>query len=51
MSFFSLAVSNSVFNSYYQDPRFLPSLIQKELVEAGRLGRKSGQGFYDYAKK
>ena len=42
------AVTNSVFNSYYQDPRFQPSLIQKELVEAGRLGRKSGQGFYLY---
>ncbi len=42
------AVTNSVFNAYYQDPRFLPSLIQKELVEAGRLGRKSGQGFYHY---
>ena len=44
------AVTNSVFNSYYQDTRFLPSLIQKELVEAGRLGRKSGQGFYSYAE-
>ncbi len=44
------AVTNSVFNSYYQDPRFLPSLIQKELVEAGRLGRKNGQGFYAYGE-
>ncbi len=44
------AVTNSVFNSYYQDPRFLPSLIQKELVEAGRLGRKNGQGFYSYGE-
>ncbi|MBE96447.1 3-hydroxyacyl-CoA dehydrogenase PaaH [Marinobacter sp.] len=42
------AVTNSVFKAYYQDARFLPSLIQKELVEAGRLGRKSGQGFYSY---
>lgn len=42
------AVTTSVFDAYYQDPRFLPSLIQKELVEAGRLGRKSGQGFYRY---
>tara|TARA_R110000823_G_scaffold314989_1_gene445223 strand:+ start:1478 stop:2998 length:1521 start_codon:yes stop_codon:yes gene_type:complete len=44
------AVTSSVFNAYYQDTRFLPSLVQKELVEAGRLGRKSGQGFYSYAE-
>jgi 3-hydroxybutyryl-CoA dehydrogenase len=44
------AVTNTVFNSYYHDPRFLPSLIQKELVEAGRLGRKNGQGFYSYGE-
>ena len=44
------AVTVSVFNSYYQDTRFLPSLAQKDLVEAGRLGRKSGQGFYNYSE-
>jgi 3-hydroxybutyryl-CoA dehydrogenase len=43
------AVTCSVFDAYYGDFRFQPSLIQKELVEAGRLGRKSGRGFYDYA--
>ncbi|NBA97385.1 3-hydroxyacyl-CoA dehydrogenase PaaH [Pseudomonas sp. R5(2019)] len=42
------AVTCSVFDAYYQDMRFQPSLIQKELVDAGRLGRKSGHGFYDY---
>lgn len=42
------AVTESVFNSYYQDPRFKPSLTQLELVNAGYLGRKSGRGFYDY---
>ena len=44
------AVTCSVFDAYYGDTRFLPSLIQKELVEAGRLGRKTGQGFYQYAE-
>ncbi|SEK05677.1 3-hydroxyacyl-CoA dehydrogenase [Sphingobium sp. AP50] len=42
------AVSCSVFDAYYGDPRFRPSLVQLELVQAGWLGRKSGRGFYDY---
>ncbi|MEH6825066.1 MAG: 3-hydroxyacyl-CoA dehydrogenase PaaH [Motiliproteus sp.] len=42
------AVTCSVFNAYYQDPRFKPSLIQQDLVNAGHLGRKSERGFYDY---
>ncbi|PTB99816.1 3-hydroxyacyl-CoA dehydrogenase PaaC [Marinobacter sp. Z-F4-2] len=42
------AVTTSVFDAYYQDPRFLPSIVQKEYVDGGLLGRKSGQGFYDY---
>ncbi|MHA1190601.1 MAG: 3-hydroxyacyl-CoA dehydrogenase, partial [Alphaproteobacteria bacterium] len=43
------AVTNSVYNACYQDSRFKPSLIQKELIDAGYLGRKSGRGFYDYS--
>lgn len=42
------AVTCSVFSAFYGDPRFQPSMLQKELVDAGRLGRKSGQGFYVY---
>ena len=44
----NFAVTNSVFNAYFGDQRFTPSLIQQELVLGGRLGRKSNQGFYDY---
>ena len=42
------AVTESVFEAYYQDPRFKPSIIQREMVNGGYLGRKSGRGFYRY---
>src|SRR5215210_1833318 len=44
----NLAVSESLFERYYYHPRFRPSYLQRSMVEAGLLGRKSGQGFYDY---
>jgi 3-hydroxybutyryl-CoA dehydrogenase len=44
----NFAVTRSVWNAFFNDQRFLPSLIQQELVDAGFYGRKSGRGFYDY---
>jgi len=43
------AVTESVFKSFYYDPRYKPSLTQLKLVEANWLGKKSGRGFYKYA--
>ncbi|GGZ15967.1 3-hydroxyacyl-CoA dehydrogenase [Streptomyces inusitatus] len=43
------AVTRSVWESFFRSPKFLPSLPQRRLVEAGSLGRKSGRGWYDYA--
>ena len=42
------AVTRSVFEAFFYDPRYRPSLTQRRLVEASFLGRKSGRGYYDY---
>ena len=42
------AVTNSVFEANFYDKRFVPSQVQRELVDAGLLGRKTGRGFYSY---
>ncbi|TXB63144.1 3-hydroxyacyl-CoA dehydrogenase NAD-binding domain-containing protein [Phaeodactylibacter luteus] len=41
-------VTETVFQSFYYDPRYKPSFTQKRLSEAGYLGRKTGRGYYDY---
>ncbi len=43
-------VTETVFTSFFFDPRYKPSFSQKRLLEAGWLGRKSGRGFYNYAE-
>jgi 3-hydroxybutyryl-CoA dehydrogenase len=45
----NFAVSRSVYEQFFFEPRYRPHPIQRALVEAGRLGRKTGGGYYDYA--
>lgn len=47
----NLAVSQSLYEAFNQEPRFKPSPLQERKVAAGELGRKTGRGFYDYSKK
>ncbi|OEJ35770.1 3-hydroxyacyl-CoA dehydrogenase [Streptomyces subrutilus] len=42
------AVTRSVWESFFRSPKFTPSLAQRRLVQAGRLGRKSGHGWFPY---
>ncbi|MFD0352509.1 3-hydroxyacyl-CoA dehydrogenase [Streptomyces sp. NPDC127110] len=44
------AVTRSVWDSFFRSPKFTPSLAQRRLVQAGRLGRKSGHGWFPYAE-
>ncbi|MEU8826067.1 3-hydroxyacyl-CoA dehydrogenase [Streptomyces sp. NPDC048636] len=44
------AVTRSVWEAFFHDPKFTPSLAQRQLVDAGRHGRKSGHGWFDYAE-
>lgn len=41
-------VMESIYDQYYQEPRFRPSYITRQRVAAGLFGRKVGSGFYTY---
>jgi 3-hydroxybutyryl-CoA dehydrogenase len=41
-------VTESVWEQFFYEPRFRPSLTQKRLYEAGLFGRKTGRGYYNY---
>ncbi|MCH4244002.1 3-hydroxyacyl-CoA dehydrogenase [Acinetobacter gerneri] len=46
-------VMESIYNQFYQDPRYRPNPLTRQMLSAGHVGRKVGQGFYKYvdAKK
>lgn len=44
-------VTESVWEQFFYDPRFKPSLTQKRLFEAGWYGKKVNRGYYDYTKE
>ncbi|MBQ53537.1 3-hydroxyacyl-CoA dehydrogenase [Pseudomonas sp. GD03651] len=41
-------VIESIYNQFYQDPRYRPSTLTRQMLEAGFVGRKVGRGFYTY---
>ena len=44
----NLAAGIAIFEGFFGDPRYRPALVQRRVVDAGRLGRKVGAGYYDY---
>lgn len=47
----NFAVTQSVYEANFYDKRYLPSMVQRDMVDGGLLGRKTGRGFYVYGEK
>ena len=45
----NLDVTKSQWEQFFLEPRFAPSLLQQQTVDAGHHGKKSGHGFYDHS--
>lgn len=46
----NFTVTRTVWEAFFFDPRYKPSFTQQRQVESGRLGRKSGRGYYAYGE-
>src|SRR4051812_18742793 len=44
------AVMKSMYQQYYEEPKYRPSFLAEPRVAAGLLGRKTGRGWYEYGK-
>ncbi|WP_243633249.1 3-hydroxyacyl-CoA dehydrogenase family protein [Paenibacillus xerothermodurans] len=44
----NFATTESLHDGFFGDPRFRPHYFQQRMLQSGRLGRKSGGGYYDY---
>lgn len=44
----NFSVTTSMYEAFWQAPKFRPSRIQQQKVDAGHWGQKKGKGFYQY---